>query len=107
MTRQRLFATALTTIAMIAQCAFAGEITPISLKPFATNAPFDAVKADWLLPRGRHVFDGVPWQIDGTVLLNADSYAQRAKPAPVAVRDISVGQKFDALHVLAAAQASI
>lgn len=82
MTQRKHLCAALFTLLLIGQFAFAGEISTISLKPYIGESPFDSVKADWLLPRGRHVFDGVPWQIDGCVLLYADSYLQREKPAP-------------------------
>ncbi|MGZ4972513.1 MAG: hypothetical protein ACXWDN_07120 [Limisphaerales bacterium] len=101
--RKNLFA-GLAAFVLIGNIVFAGEINTVSLKPYLTDSPFDSVKADWLLPRGRRVFDGVPWQIDGVVLLYADSYLQQEKPERTNINNIPIGHKFDRLHLLAAAQ---
>src|SRR4051794_28112261 len=97
--RKNLFA-ALANFLLIGNIGFAREISTISLKPYLTDSPFDSVKADWLLPRGRHVFDGIPWQIDGAVLLYAEGYLQQEKPPPTNITNIPVGQKSDRLHLL-------
>src|SRR4051812_45463008 len=90
----------------LAPSAFGDTVKTIELKPYVGHSPFDIIKADWLVPRGKHVFDGVPWQIDGVVLLYGSNAAQRSKPARTNVNDIPVGQNFEKLHLLAAAQQS-
>src|SRR4051794_36015542 len=81
----------------------AAEIKPIDLKPYVGYSPFDNIKADWLIPRGDHVFDGVPWKIDGVILLFGKNAAQKTNAARTVV-DVPVGQTFETLHLLAAAQ---
>ena len=83
--------------------ALAAEIKTIDLKAYVGYSPFDVIKADWLLPRGEHVFDGVPWKIDGVVLLYGKNAAQKTNAARTIV-DIPIGQTFEKLHLLAAAQ---
>ncbi|MGZ5528938.1 MAG: carboxypeptidase regulatory-like domain-containing protein [Limisphaerales bacterium] len=83
---------------------FADEVTTINLKPFVGRSPFDIIKADWVLPRGDHIFDGVPWKIDGVILLYGSNPVQKTKPARTNVNDIPVGRKFEVLHLLAGAQ---
>src|SRR5262245_15563723 len=40
---------------------------PVNLKPFLGTNQFQTVGADWVLPRGRQIVEGVPFQIDGIV----------------------------------------
>ena len=83
--------------------ASAAEVKTVDLKPYVGYSPFDVIKADWLLPRGDHVFDGVPWRIDGVILLYGKNAVQKTNAARTVV-DIPIGQTFEKLHLLAAAQ---
>jgi hypothetical protein len=78
----------------------------LDLKAFVGPSPFVTVNVEWLLPRGRQVLDGTPFQIDGVILLYATNYAQRAKPARTNINGIAVGQRFDRLHLLAGSHSS-
>ena len=84
----------------------AGEIQPLNLKPFVGPSPFESIQADWLLPRGRQVLDGTPFEIDGVILLYATNPGQRAHPGRTNVTDILVGQRFERLHLLAGSHSS-
>ncbi len=79
----------------------AGQTQPLDLKAHVGPSPFETINADWLLPRGRQVLDGTPFQIDGVILLYATNAAQRARPGRTNVNDIAVGQRFERLHLLA------
>jgi len=88
----------------ISSTAFADDVATINLKPFVGHSPFDNIKADWLLPRGNHAFDGLPWKIDGVVLLYGSNSVQKKNPARTNISDIAVNRKFAVLHLLAGAQ---
>jgi protocatechuate 3,4-dioxygenase beta subunit len=84
----------------------AGQAETLDLKPFVGPSPFESIQADWLLPRGRQVLDGTPFQIDGVILLYASNSAQRTRPGRTNVTDIPVGQRFERLHLLAGSHSS-
>ena len=84
----------------------AGQTQPLDLKARVGLSPFETINADWLLPRGRQVLDGTPFQIDGVILLYATNPAQRARPGRTNVNDIAVGQRFERLHLLAGSHSS-
>src|SRR5436190_15873291 len=82
----------------------AEPFTPLDLKPFVGPSSFDYIKVPWALPRGRHVFDGVPFQIDGAILLFANNLPQQTNPGRQIVEPIAVNTAFCQLHLLAAGQ---
>ncbi|MDB6125720.1 MAG: hypothetical protein JWQ71_4713 [Pedosphaera sp.] len=91
----------------LAQPVVAAEpIQTLDLKPFVGPSPFQSIGADWLLPRGKQVFDGIPFQIDGAILLYGTNVAQKTRPGRTNVNNIPVGRRFDKLHLLAAAHSS-
>src|SRR5690242_1163578 len=75
---------------------------PLDLKPSLGEWPFASLGAKWMLPIGRQVLDGVPFQIDGAILLNASNSVQRSRPGKFKVEHIAVGRRFEKLHLLAA-----
>ena len=78
------------------------EIQTLDLKPGLGEWPFPNLGVAWLLPQGRQVIDGVPFQIDGLVLLYSTNNAQRGRPGRQKVEHIVAGQRFERLHLLAA-----
>ncbi len=88
----------------LAFTSFAQTVHTIDLKQFVGPSPIEATHAEWLVPRGQQVLDGVPFQMDGAILLYSTSWLQKSKPARTNVNDIPVGQRFELLHLLAAAQ---
>ena len=85
-----------------------GEPTQtVDLKPFVGPSPFDTMNCAWLLPRGRQVIDGTPFQIDGVILLYGTNAAQKAHPGRTNINDITVGRRFEGLHLLAGSQSSV
>jgi uncharacterized GH25 family protein len=82
---------------VLAGQAHAQSIETIDLAPFVGPSPFDEIGAAHLLPRGRQVLDGVPFQIDGVVFLEGNGKGRTN------IHAISIGQAFDLLHFLAAA----
>ena len=84
----------------------AAEPFTLDLKPFVGPSPFENIQVDWLLPRGRQVLDGTPFQIDGIILLYGTTPAQRSHPGRTNVFDVPVGQRFELLHVLAGSHSS-
>jgi uncharacterized GH25 family protein len=85
----------------------AESIQTIDLNSFVGPSPFDFQNAEWLLPHGRQVLDGTPFQIDGAIFLYATNYSQKAHPGKTNINDIPVGRKFDNLHLLAAADTTL
>jgi protocatechuate 3,4-dioxygenase beta subunit len=82
-------------------------IQPLDLKPHAGLSLFDSSRVEWLLPRGAQSFGGVPFQIDGALLLYGSNGSQKSRPARTNIEPIAVGRPFQALHLLAGAQTSI
>ena len=79
------------------------QVQPLDLKPFTGPWPFEANQAAWLLPQGRQVLDGTPFQMDGLILLYGGKAGQRSSPGRTNVTDIPVGRPFEILHLLAGA----
>src|SRR5467141_1079246 len=75
-------------------------IQTLDLHSFVGASAFDNIGAPWLLPHGRQVLDGTPFQIDGAILLYGSNNAEKAKPARTNVNDIPVSQRFERLHLL-------
>ncbi len=78
----------------------AQSVETLDLKPFTGPSPFDTTGAAHLLPRGRQVLDGVPFQIEGVVALDGGSKGKTN------VSHIPVGRAFERLHLLAATRNS-
>jgi uncharacterized GH25 family protein len=74
----------------------------INLGPYVGPSPIESAKVEWAMPHGRQVFDGIPFQIDGAVLLYGSSAAQAQNPGPRKVENIPVGRRFDRLDLLGA-----
>src|ERR1044071_4680430 len=70
---------------------------PLDLKPVLGDWPFASMGSDWMLSKGRQVLDGVPFQIDGAILLNASNSVQRSRPGKFKVEHIAVGRRFEKL----------
>jgi hypothetical protein len=79
---------------------------PLDLKAVLGDWPFSSLGADWMLPKGKQVLDGVPFQIDGAILLNATNSVQRSRPGKFKVEHIAVGRHFEKLHLLAASDSN-
>ena len=77
------------------QCG-AQSIETLDLKPFVGPSPFDEIGAAHLLPRGRQVLDGVPFQFDGVVSLDGSGTGRTNLGA------IAIGHAVDRVHLLAA-----
>jgi len=88
--------------ALIAPGLFAGEISPVDLKPFLGKTQFDDIDAPWLLPKGRQVINGVPFQLDGVVEL-AGTSARFANVGRTNINNVPVGRSGERLHLLLAA----
>ncbi|EEF59349.1 hypothetical protein [Pedosphaera parvula] len=93
----------LTIVSWLALSLRAESIQTLDLKTHVGPSPFDFQNAEWLLPRGQQVLDGVPFQIDGAILLYATNSYQKTHPGRTNVNDIAVGRKFEKLHLLTAA----
>ena len=90
---------------IIASLAFNLRAEPaqtLDLKPFAGPSPIQTAGIEWAMPRGRQVFDGTPFQMDGAVLLHATNAEQKAHPGRTNAIEIPVGRTFERVHLLAA-----
>lgn len=85
----------------------AGGWQTIDLRPFTNFTAFENAGADWLVPKGRQVFDGAPFQADGFVQLNR-SYPRSGTPKTINPPRITipVGREFARLHLLTAQDGS-
>src|SRR4026209_1554390 len=81
--------------------AFA-EIHSVDLKPFVGKTQFEDIDAAWLLPKGRQVVNGVPFQIDGVVEI-AGTSPRFANAGPTHITHAPVGRSGERLHLLLAA----
>ncbi|HKX61212.1 MAG TPA: hypothetical protein VJS65_05200, partial [Verrucomicrobiae bacterium] len=88
----------------LAACPLPGADAPrpVNLKPFLGTNQFQTVNADWVLPRGRQVVEGVPFQVDGVVEV-AGASARFSNVIRTNVRDIPIRASFERLYLLAAA----
>ncbi|EEF59347.1 carboxypeptidase regulatory-like domain-containing protein [Pedosphaera parvula] len=80
--------------------ALAEGLQPVDLKAFVGASPFQNINADYLLPRGRQVIDGTPFQIDGVIFVKGG----KAASASTNSRVIPVGRSFEKLHLLVSGQ---
>ena len=91
--------------AMVASAAESWQT--IDLRAFTNFSAFENAKADWLLPKGRQVFDGVPFQVDGVVQLGRRYPRSETSGPPIrSVAGIRVGRAFERLHLLTALEGS-
>src|SRR5688572_26156459 len=95
----------LAVIAGLAGPLGAQTIDTLNLKPWVGPSPFDNISAPWLLPKGRQVIDGIPFQVDGIVLMYGDYPAQKNRLSRTNVNGIGVGRAFEYLHLLVTTQA--
>jgi uncharacterized GH25 family protein len=79
---------------------------PIDLKPFLGKSQFQSVNADWILPRGRQVVEGIPFQIDGIVEV-AGASARFSNVGRTNVDDIPINATFERFYLLAAASRDV
>lgn len=79
----------------------AETVQTVDLSRFIGHSPVVAMDAVWLAPHGRQVLDGIPFQIDGSLLLRGNNSLQKQTPGWTNVNDIFVGRKFERLHLLA------
>lgn len=86
--------------------AAAPPARPIDLTPFLGKSQFQTIGADWILPRGRQVVEGVPFQVDGVVEV-AGASARFSNVGRTNVNDIPIGATFDRLYLLAAASRDV
>ncbi len=92
------------TLAMaLAGPALAEPIQTLDLKPLVGKSPLDKIDAAWLLPRGLQVIDGVPFQIDGAVMLRDGGGSASNRRDQTNRFTIPIGRSFDCLHLLATA----
>lgn len=84
------------------------DFQPLSLSGFTNFSAFDDIHAPWLLPMGRQVFDGVPFQVDGVIQLSGSARpgGQGHTSAPDSVANIPVNNWFEVLHLLTAVDGS-
>ena len=80
-------------------------VETLDLKPFTGPSPIEKYHVEWLMPYGRQVLDGTPFQIDGGILLYGTNSLQRANHARTNVNNIPVDRSFEKLHLLAGSQA--
>jgi hypothetical protein len=52
------------------------------------------------LPPGVHVYDGVPFDVSGTLQVTGPGILTRGQPVPDAINGIKIGRQFNKLHVL-------
>jgi len=80
----------------------AGTLETVELKPFVGRSTFEKWGVEWLLPRGRQVLDGIPFQISGTIFFYSTNSGQQGFALKTNIEDLAVGGRFDRLHLLAA-----
>src|SRR4030095_16408037 len=85
-----------------AEAVFGSSLEPIDLSGLTGQSQFDRYEGEWLLPRGRHVLDGVPFQIDGVIELYGRAATQSSLQIRTNVNDIPVKKPFAELHLLCA-----
>lgn len=95
--RSSLFATLFFSLSTLADEA----IQPLSLKDFVGKSQFTRLEIEWMLPKGRQVADGVPFEIDGIIELYGSLATQSELNIRTNVNGIPIGKKFEQLHLLA------
>src|SRR5688572_30726815 len=91
----------LVILALALPRAFGGEVHPVDLKPFLDRTQFDHIDAGWLVPKGRQVVNGVPFQVDGVVELSGTS-ARFTSVGRTNVNNIPVNRAGARLHLFLA-----
>ena len=86
---------------LLAPRAFGGEVYPVDLKPFVGKTQLDHIGAEWLVPKGRQVINGVPFQVDGVVEL-AGTSARFVNVGRTNTGNIPVNRGGERLHLLLA-----
>ncbi len=84
----------------------AGAVRSIDLKPFLGKSQFQTIGADWILPRGRQVVEGVPFQVEGVVEV-AGSSARFNNVGRTNVNDIPIGATCERFYLLGAASRDV
>ena len=79
---------------------------PIDLTPFYTDVFHDPAGADssYLGYAGRKTIDGLPFNIDGHIIMFGKSSSERNKTYSDDIVGIKIDRKFDELHLIHAAQ---
>lgn len=82
----------------------AGEFFPVPLKAFCTRT-YEVIDQDpdssWAYaPHGRHVFNGVLFELPGVMEVSGLGAARDDNPLPTSIRDIPLGRKARRLHLL-------
>src|SRR5678816_4446606 len=91
----------LVSLVLLAPRVFGGEVYPVDLKPFLGKTQFDQIGAAWLVPKGRQVINGVPFQVDGVVELSGTS-ARFVSVGRTNINNIPVNRAGERLHLLLA-----
>ena len=89
------------SLALCLPRAFGGEVYPVDLKPFLGKTQFDHIDAGWLVPKGRQVVNGVPFQVDGVLELSGTS-ARFVSLGRTNISNIPVNRAGERLHLLLA-----
>jgi len=99
----RTFASLVAFFLTAVAASAADDWQTIDLRAFTNFSVFENAKAEWLLPKGRQVFDGVPFQVDGVVQLGRRYPRSETSGPPIkSVAGIPVGRAFERLHLLTA-----
>jgi hypothetical protein len=91
----------LMSLVLLAPRLLGGEVYPVDLKPFLGKTQFDHIGAAWLVPKGRQVINGVPFQVDGVVELSGTS-ARFVSVGRTNINSIPVNRAGERLHLLLA-----
>lgn len=80
------------------------EFHPVALKSFCTRM-YEVINQDpdssWAYaPQGRHVFNGVLFELPGVMEVSGLGRAREDDPLPTSIRDIPLGRKARRLHLL-------
>ncbi len=84
----------------------ASAVRSVDLKPFLGKSQFQTINADWILPRGRQVVEGVPFQVDGVVEV-AGTSARFSNVGRTNVNDIPIGGAYERFYLLGAASRDV
>ncbi|MDB6023529.1 MAG: hypothetical protein JWQ04_3386, partial [Pedosphaera sp.] len=80
----------------------AEQVQTLDLKSYVgPSSPVERLGADWPMLHGREVLDGIPFQVDGTILFQATNALQKGLAVTTNLSDLAVGRRFERLHLLA------
>src|SRR5262245_15248210 len=102
----RLLCGLMASLGLASTLGAADNIKSINLTPFLGTNQYKTVGADWLLPRGRQIVEGVPFRIDGVLEL-AGTSARFSNVQRTNINNIPVGSSFERLYVLGAASRDV